>query len=218
MDDIRHARTMPPVAGQLIEDKKAGAPYRRRTWALLAAGAAVTLVFAWPLQGAIVSLAWPAMVYDTDGPDVIIAKRLIGLSPGIPSRQGISSELIFAGSDDCERSVRNHVLSGDEGFDYAWSAINRYRNWLDSRGVEDVELSSLLSLPRPVLGGLGGCVDASLAGSLCLKYVDQRLDGAVARSKAQILEGYRKDALIRGNMVCVLARNLDRQLQSRTPP
>ncbi len=191
-----------PNGGRMIQRR------RVRVWAITSIATIFSLVFAWPLWGALRSVTWPDVMVDRAGPDKVVKDHFIDMLPNIATDVDIFPETPFLSRDgrNCYHDIWPIASNRfrDRPFNAILKSIHVFRNGADNLDIEAAEMASLSLLPRPVLGALGGCVDGSLAAGICLSYIDKRLRRAVTNTKPGILAKHRQNALDLQDMSCIL--------------
>jgi hypothetical protein len=188
----------------------------RRTWAMLALGVVIALVFGWPILGAVSTVLWPAAVSDADGPDTITAKSIVHKTTDIslqisayrlPSIEkemgGCATEAEMRVMNESKSSMQKKNVENSRDRENLLASLHWFRNRLDNDVIENIEISTLEALPKPLLGALGGCINGSFAGSLCEHYSANILNEAVEKNKGKIVAEITKNADGLQRMACV---------------
>lgn len=143
----------------------------------------VALVAGAPVAGAMQALTWPTTVYDGRTPAEAAAMRLAERHA-----DQFESDLTWlnvrAPISDCVGKLLPPLT--DATIEEHVRVLMLF--WHDKQSSARTEASamavgSLLSLPRPILGALDGCVRASAVAALCDAWTAKRTGGAIAASR-----------------------------------
>lgn len=184
---------------------------RAAGWGLFLGGIGFALAFAWPLLGTMRTVFWPALTFDAPGPAEQVATRLIELSGMDAARAGIYDDykiaIPSAGGRDCHAALTKRLESGT-AFDERNEVLNAiflYRNAAQRRRLDIIAIRTLVAIPPPLLGALGGCAEGSIVSRLCVNYVSKRVETALLSAKPQIRRDYQQDALKLQKMACIVS-------------